>query len=750
MSLVADVIVPLAVAGAYSYLVPSDAKTVAQTGMRVLIPVGKKKIYTGVILRLYETDDPSPYKEIAGFPEEKPSVTAAQLKHWQWLSNYYLCTIGEVMKAALPAPLKPESETRILLNPNYEAETALPDRLLRILDHLTDGKPHTLDELSRITGVKTLLPAVNTLLETGAVTVEERVPDKKSKKTTGTVRYTDTHPVHSLTTAQNKALQEVEQCFQTHNVTLLFGVTSSGKTDIYSHLALDRLVAGKQVLYLVPEIALTTQLTERLRDIFGDRLCVYHSRLTEKERADIYYRVAGRHQQAEGPCIVLGVRSALFLPFRDLGLVIVDEEHEPSYKQQDPAPRYHARDAAIVLASFFGAKTLLGTATPAIETYHNALSGKYGLVRLTERYQGLSLPTIRIIDLQRQYHRKEMYGHFSDPLFLRMKEEVEAGKQVILFQNRRGYSPYTECRQCAYVPKCVNCDVSLTLHRRKASTSENNTAPQAWLVCHYCGYTTPLPQICPSCKTEHSLAEIGFGTEKIEEEIQQLLPEARVARLDLDTTRNKNSHQRIINDFAEHKVDVLIGTQMVTKGLHFNDVSLVGVMRADTMLNQPDFRATERTYHMLEQVAGRAGRAGSEGEVFIQTGSADLPVFRWVQNHDYEAMYESQLKERMSFRYPPFYRLISVMLRHHESSRLDTAARLLQDSLRHIFGKRCSNIITPSVSRVKNLHQKQILLKIEKEADIHKAKELLKSAITYIQSQPQCKGTFIHCDVDPM
>lgn len=751
MATVVDVIVPLAVQELYSYSMPGDSPVEPQCGMRVLVPLGRKKIYTGVIAGVRQQDttaDGFLLKEVTGFPENEALVTGEQLKLWQWMAEYYMCTQGEVMKAALPAPLKPESETRVLLNTEYEAHGRLPERLIRVLDCLTDGKPKTIGELTRIISVKTLLPTINTLLEEGAITVEEVVENKTaSQKAKAAVAPCNGGPLHTLTAAQQTALDDIHRSFCQNNVTLLFGVTSSGKTDIYTHLISEQLGQGRQVLYLVPEIALTTQLTERLRAVFGDKLCVYHSRLTENERTAIYRRI--RH--AGQPVLILGVRSALFLPFRSLGLVIVDEEHETSYKQQDPAPRYHARDTAIVLASFFGAKTLLGTATPAVETYNNALNGKYGLVRITERYKGLSLPAIRIIDLKAQYRRKEMYGHFSDPLFLRMREEIQAGKQVILFQNRRGYAPYAECRQCAYVPKCVNCDVSMTVHRPAKTADGRGT-----LVCHYCGYTIPVPEVCPACKTQGSLADVGFGTEKVEDELHNLLPDARVGRMDLDSTRNKNSHKRLISDFGSHNLDILVGTQMVTKGLHFDDVSLVGVLRADSMLNQPDFRATERTYHMLEQVAGRAGRTPRSGgsdngaEVYIQTSESGHPVFAWLQQHDYEALYEAQIQERRLFRYPPFYRLITVIIRHRETSRLDTAARVLQERLRAVFGMRCSNVVIPQVSRVQNMHQRTLLLKIEREAGVRKAKEMLAAEIRSMQQLPQCKGVAVHCDVDPV
>lgn len=740
-----EVIVPLAAPGPYTYLVPDDCPTNPQLGMRVLVPLGPRKIYTGVISSvlttppptLTEAGSPIAYKAISCFLEDFPMVTPAQLRFWQWLSEYYMCTLGEVMKAALPAALKLESETRVRLNPDFVAEGLLPSLQTRLLDILTDGKPHDIDELARLLDIRTALPSINVLMEMGAVYVEERVaiPKRRKKKGDFLVVEEEVGAPHVLNEAQTLALEQIHASFAKHPVTLLHGVTSSGKTEVYITLIQEALDCGQQVLFLVPEIALTTQLTARLRRVFGSRLGVYHSRLNDSERLTLYRDVL-LHR---GHDVIIGVRSSLFLPFQRLGLLIIDEEHDASYKQQDPAPRYHARSAGIVLASIFGAKTLLGTATPAVETYHNALSGKFGLVTLATRYRGLSLPDIHLIDLQRQYHRKEMYGHFSDPLLIRMKEELQRNKQVILFQNRRGYAGYVECRQCAYVPKCVNCDVSLTEHRFAGL-----------LVCHYCGYSIPMPTVCPACHQVGTLSDRGFGTEMIEEEVKQYLPEALPARMDLDTTRNKQSHQRLIDQFAQHKVNVLIGTQMVTKGLHFDDVSLVAVLRADAMLNQPDFRATERAFQMLEQVAGRAGRTGDTGQVFVQTSDPSHPVFGWLQSHDYEAFYQAQIKERELFHYPPFKRLIVLTLRHRDMGRLLAASETLHERLVAVFGTRISQVIIPSVQRIQNQYARQMVLKVEASAPFEKAKQMLLAEMHYVQSLPNCKGTVIQPDVDPM
>ncbi len=756
----------MAVAQTYTYSLPADCPVNPQIGLRVLVPLGAKRIYTGIIARIYAAKGSSAdreelaYKEIFCFLEDYPMVTPMQLKLWEWLSSYYMCSLGEVMRAGLPAALKPESETRIRLNKDFQAAGQLPRLQTNILDLLCDGKPKSIEEISRRLDVRTLLPSVNALLNLGAIFTEESVhiaKRKAAKRSIASAEQLNTPSLiakNALNPQQERALTEIRQSFETHNTTLLHGVTSSGKTEVYIHLIQEAIDKGQQVLYLVPEIALTTQLTERLRRVFGDRLDVYHSRLNDRERVDLYKDVLQRRDHIENTDeigdlyhkdVILGVRSALFLPFQQLGLVIVDEEHDASYKQQDPAPRYHARSAAIMLASFFGAKTLLGTATPAIETYYNALHGKFGLVKMMERYRGLSLPEINVIDLHEQYRKKEMDGHFSASLTHEMQEALGKGKQVILFQNRRGYSSYIECRQCAYIPKCVNCDVSLTEHKFSHT-----------LVCHYCGYTTRIPTVCPACQQPDTMADRGFGTEMIEEEVAQYIGSStlqspiRTARMDQDTTRNKNSHQKIIDDFAAHKVDVLIGTQMVTKGLHFDDVTLVAVLKADALLHQPDFRATERAYQMLEQVAGRAGRTEAGGKVVLQAMDPSHPIYTWLQNHDYEALYRDQIAEREAFHYPPFHRIICLTLRHREMSRLETASRTLHERLTAVFGFRCSGIIVPSIAKMQNQYARQLVLRIETSANFQKAKEMLAAEIAYVQSLQPCKGTAIIPDVEPM
>ena len=640
-------------------------------GTRVLVPLMSKQV-RGIVLR--EHTEPiseafaAKIKPILSVSESAPAVSAEQLALWQWMSSYYMCTLGEVMSAALPAGL----DTRLLNPPK------------RRRSHIT---PYT-----------------------GPI-----------------------EPMHQLSPAQTRCADEIERLWTSgKQIVLLHGVTSSGKTDLYIHLIQAQLEAGKNILYLVPEIALTTQLTSRLQHIFGDRLTVYHSRFTDAEREELY--LASARQE---PHVVIGARSAIFLPVPNIGLVIVDEEHEPSYKQAEPAPRYHARAAAIMLAQIHKAHVLLGTATPSMESYYLAQKGVYGLVTLTERFGGVELPDIRLIDLRQQYDRKEMCGHFSDPLIERIRQCLADNKQVILFQNRRGYAPQIQCAQCGQPPRCVQCDVPMTLHLRDKE-----------LRCHYCGYHTPVPSVCPQCGGEFKA--IGFGTERIEDEINSLFPEARVLRMDLDSTRNKNAYQDIINAFARHECDILIGTQMVTKGLHFDDVRLVAVLNTDPLFNQPDFRAYERAFQMLEQVAGRAGRKGTKGEVWIQTFDPKNAVLRMVQNHDYQTLYQHQIAEREMFRYPPFHRIIRVQLRDHNTARVQTCAMLLQSRLNRIFGSRISPVVIPAVERIQAYTLRELNLRIEQGANIAEAKRRLKEAIDYILSIPSNKNVKVIIDCDPL
>lgn len=671
-----DVLIPLAIADVYTYSVP-DSMPCPERGMRVLVPLGNKQVM-GIVYRhrTEPIEDSVRLRDIIEVPDVEPMVAELQFQLWDWIANYYMCTRGEVMAAALPAKaldkhyIFADSKRRRVRLPKYEANTE----------------------------------------------------------------------IHPLSSAQSAALQSIQEQFTGRNTVLLHGVTGSGKTEVYMHLIDEMLQAGKQVLYLVPEIALTTQLTDRLSRAFGSQLYVYHSRVTDAARMEIYRRCKtddNDNHNDNSAKLFVGARSAMFLPVTNLGLIIVDEEHESSYKQQDPAPRYHARSAALMLAHFAGAKVLLGSATPSIESYHNAIQGKYGLVSLTERYAGLSLPRITLIDLKRQYHRKEMYGHFADPLVDRIREELGKGKQIILFQNRRGYAPYIQCTNCGAVPKCKDCDVSMTMHLRTHQ-----------LTCHHCGYTVAQPARCPECGGE--LRVHGFGTERLEEEVATLFPEARVLRMDQDTTQKKAAYEDIIGAFSRHECDILIGTQMVSKGLDFDDVSLVAVLNADTMLNQPDFRSYERAYQMLEQVAGRAGRKGAQGEFIIQTMDPEHPVFDYVQRHAYTDMAEAQIAERETFKFPPFHRQITITLRHREEARVATAAATLQQRLNQVFPGRCTSVVTPTVARVQALYIRQLTLRIENGSNFALARKMTGEQIRYVQSLPACRNVTILPNVDPL
>ena len=664
-----DIILPLAIRDCYTYSVP-DGLSIPVPGTRVIVPLMKKEV-RGVVLREHtepiDEEWKSKIRPITSVIDSAPVVSREQLALWQWMSSYYMCSLGEVMAAALPGGLD-----KRLTNP--------PKRRKKALE-----------------------------VYTGPI-----------------------EPMHALSEAQQRAVEAIHQCYRQKAITLLHGVTSSGKTDIYIHLIQAQLQAGKNVLYLVPEIALTTQLTSRLQCVFGDRLIVYHSRFTDAEREQLY--IASAKQE---PHVVIGARSAIFLPVPNIGLIIVDEEHDPSYKQAEPAPRYHARAAAIVLAKEHKAHVLLGTATPSIESYYLAQKGVYGLVSLTERFGGVELPQITLVDLQRQYTRKEMYGHFSDPLVERIRQCLADNKQVILFQNRRGYAPQIQCTSCGQPPRCIQCDVPMTYHKR-----ENE------LRCHYCGYHTLVPSVCPQCGG--AMKTIGFGTERIEDEIQHLFPEARVLRMDLDTTRNKNAYQDIINAFARHECDILVGTQMVTKGLHFDDVRLVAVLNADPLFNQPDFRAYERAYQMLEQVAGRAGRKGTKGEVWIQTFDPSNAVLEMVKQHDYWALYNQQIAERSTFHYPPFHRLIIIQMKDHNGVRVHTYACQLQEYLNRIFGARVSGVAIPPIERVQAYTLRELVVRIEQGANIAEAKRRIREAIDYVSSISTNKNVKTIVDVDPM
>jgi len=814
-----DVIVPLPLAGKFTYLVPDDWDKTVRVGMRVMVPFGKKKMYTAII-SLIHTQKPLLYeaKEILCLLDSEPILRFPQMKFWEWVSTYYQAYLGDVYQAAIPAGLKLESETLVCINHDFEADKILTEKEQSILDALSEGKPMPVNELSKFTGIRDVMPALKILLEKGALEISEELTEKFRPRTDTFVRLTDearveenlrqffddlarakkqldllmmyidlskclvplhqkeltrkellekadastavlnglvdrgvletyikeigrldlsekvTKEIFSLNEFQKTALNEIETLFIEKPIVLLHGVTSSGKTEIYIHLIQKVLAEGKQVLYLVPEIALTTQLTSRLKRVFGKRLGVYHSKFSDAERVEIWNNVLNDKTYD----IIIGVRSSIFLPFRHLGLVIVDEEHESSYKQYDPSPRYHARNAAIVLASMHGAKTLLGSATPSIESYYNTQIGKYGLVELHKRHEEMEMPEIVVVDTKEAYHKKRMEGHFSDIMIEKIGKALTNKEQVILFQNRRGYAPYIECKGCAYVPKCKNCDVSLTVHKIF------NT-----LTCHYCGYSESIPTICPVCKTPN-LDTKGFGTEKIEDEIRQIFPTAKVSRMDLDTTRSKKSYEKIISDFEQHKVDILIGTQMVSKGLDFESVNLVGILNADNMLNFPDFRAHERAYQLMAQVSGRAGRKNKRGLVILQTSLPEHTIINQVIQNDYNAMYRIQSEERHLFKYPPFYRLIQITLRHKDVQVVKQASYTMSNMLRAVFGSRILGPIDPAVSRIQNLFIKQIILKIENEASPVKAKEILQNISDQILSDSRFKSLRIVLDVDPI
>lgn len=815
-----DVIVPLPIAGQYTYSLPEEMAGRVCLGCRVVVPFGRKKFYTGLVTRVHE-EAPEAYdtKDVSELLDERPVLLERQYKFWQWLSDYYLCTLGDVYKAALPSGMKLESETLVVYNPDFEAETSLTEREQRVLDLLSRDTEQCITQLEKNCGTRQLLPVIQSLLEKGAICVKEELKRSYKPKMETRVRLKEpmrseealrqqfdllarapkqlavlmkylelaawssaaTLPkevtrkqllaasgasaavlnglvekqvfevyheeigrlaggclplqeMHTLSDAQERAYRQILTTFHRKNVCLLHGVTASGKTEIYIHLIQQVLSVGKQVLYLLPEIALTTQITERLKRVFGDRLGIYHSKFPDAERVEIW-----RKQLSENDYdVILGVRSSVFLPFRRLGLVIVDEEHEQTYKQQDPAPRYHARNSAIVLASLFGAKTLLGTATPSIETYYNALQGKYGLVELTERHRQVCLPSIEVTDIKELARKKRMTGPFSPILLQRMREALERKEQIILFQNRRGFAPMIECRTCGWVPRCKNCDVSLTYHK---GLNE--------LTCHYCGYTYQVPRSCPACGGVE-LMDRGFGTEKVEDDVKRIFPEARVARMDLDTTRTRIAYENIIADFEAGKTDVLIGTQMVSKGLDFERVSVVGILNADSLLNYPDFRSYERAFQLMAQVAGRAGRKSRQGLVILQTKSPELPLIHQVVTNDYRQMYEEQLEERRQFRYPPFERLIYVYLKHRKEEVVEQAAAVLATWLRSGLGDRVLGPDKPPVGRIQRLFIKKIMVKVAQGTSMPKVRTYLLQLQRALVEDERFRSTVVYYDVDPM
>ena len=749
----ADVILPLPLPGLFTYAVPEGLSI--GIGVRVLVPFGRSKTYLGIVAKVHDVK-PQGYqvKPIAQVMDAEPAVTERQLELWQWIADYYISPIGEVYKAALPSGLKaedgykPKTETYIRLTPTYTNAPALhvalnvlaraPRQLeaftayleLSGWDQVEDGV-----EPSEITREE-LMNASHASAET-LKQLEKRQILETYEVEVGRLNHGgDYHPdyIKPLSESQQAAYNAILMSMMKKNVTLLHGVTSSGKTEIYIHLIQRALERKEQVLYLLPEIALTVQMMQRLQRVFGNRLGIYHSKYSDAERVEIWQK-----QLSKNPYdVILGARSAVLLPFQRLGLIIVDEEHETSYKQQDPAPRYHARSAAIMLGQMFGAKTLLGTATPSLESYHNAKTGKYGLVELKERYQGIELPEIQVVDVADLQHRKLMAGPFSPLLLTRVREALERGEQAILFQNRRGFAPMIECRQCGWVPRCQHCDVSLTLHRQMNQ-----------LTCHYCGAVYQVPTECPCCGST-DLRTKGYGTEKVEEQVREVYPEARVARMDLDTTRTRNAYERIITDFSAGRTNILIGTQMISKGLDFDKVSVVGILNADTMLNYPDFRAYEHAFMMMSQVSGRAGRKGKRGLVILQTKNKDLPVIQQVVHNDYTALYKELIAERQAFRYPPYYRLVYVFLKHNHDEVVNRASLAMGTCLRQWFGERVLGPDKPAIAKVKSQNIRKLMLKLELGIDMKKVREYLLLAQSQMLADKRYSSLQIYFDVDPL
>lgn len=814
-----DVIVPLSIASQFTYSLPPELEGSVQVGCRVVVSFGVKKFYTAIVTKIHTTE-PIGFetKSIEEVLDEDPVLLPGQFRFWEWISSYYLCTPGDVYKAALPSGMKPESETTVVYNEDFEASESLGKNEQKLLDLLSADREQCVNRLQKASGLKNILPVVKRLLDKEAIFVKEDLKRHYKPRTEAQVRlvrremdeagmqqifkelsrakkqlavlmkYVElsgwagrntflkevtrkelleksgattailhglvdkgifevyfqeigrldctealTQPLNPLNEAQQRAYDAILRSFQEKNVCLLHGVTAGGKTEIYIHLIQQTINAGKQVLYLLPEIALTTQITERLKRVFGGRLGVYHSKFPDAERVEIWQRQLGEKEYD----VILGVRSSVFLPFKRLGLVIVDEEHENTYKQQDPAPRYHARSSAIMLASMYGAKVLLGTATPGVESYFNATTGKYGLVELTERYKSIRLPRIELADIKELAHQKRMKGPFSPMLVSEIRKALDNKEQVILFQNRRGFAPMMECHTCGWVPKCKNCDVSLTYHKGLNQ-----------LTCHYCGYTEPLHRSCPACGGTE-LNHRGFGTERIEDDIKRIFPEARIARMDLDTTRTRTAYERIIADFEQGKTDILVGTQMVSKGLDFEHVSVVGILNADIMLNYPDFRSYERAFQLMGQVAGRAGRKNRQGLVILQTKSPELPVIRQVMANDYEQLYYDQLAERQLFRYPPYYRLIYVYLKHRREEVLDLAADFMAEHLRSGLGERVLGPDKPPVARIQTLYIKKMIVKVEQTASMAKVRDYLLSVRQAVLEDERFRTLTVYYDVDP-
>lgn len=815
----AEVILPLAVQGTFTYLVPEEMQCDISRGSRVYVPFGPRKLYTGIVADLHTNTPKFKVKPIASLLDGTSILRHPQLKFWQWIADYYLCTLGEVYRAAVPTGLKVESETNLSLNKAIDleeigqtltpAETELLNEVI-VADHVR------MSDLDRERSHATTARYVSRMLQKGIIVADEKATSSYKAKTIAIVSACNDVKNHewlhqafdAVTTAtkqerllisfleliknqavpevtreelltkakvspgilkaicdkgilkvekrkinrfdakpgnkpvelpplsplQREALRQIDEQWREKNVVLLRGITGSGKTEIYCHAILSALEAGHQVLYLVPEISLTTQLTDRLRKVFGNRLLVYHSKFSDSERVDIWRKLLHSHE----PMVILGVRSSVFLPFAKIGLVVVDEEHEASYKQYDPAPRYNARDAAIMLAHLHGAKTLLGSATPAIDTYYKAQTGKFGLVELLERYQGAQLPDVTVVDMLDSRKRRLTDGLLANPVAENLRHTIKRGRQAIMFQNRRGFAPLIQCTQCGWQPKCQYCDVSMVYHKSIDVMS-----------CHYCGYQMHLPRFCPACG-QNSVRIGGYGTERIAEHLHSHFPEARVSRMDLDTTRNKDAYQEIIEDFAGHNTDILIGTQMVSKGLDFANVSMVGVVNADSLLHFPDFRANERAFNMLVQVAGRAGRRNEQGQVFIQTSDAANPLLKFISSQDYSGYYEYELEQRRRFGYPPFTKIIMLYVKHREEAEAARLATRYAGELQKVFGTRVLGPAKPSVARISNYYIQTIMLKIEAVASMIKVKKLLFEIYSRMAADRSFRNAQVYYDVDPV
>ena len=813
-TLFVEVILPLAISKTYTYRVPFEMNMLVQVGKRVVVQFGKSKIYTAIIFKISEIP-PSLYeaKYIIDVLDEEPIVNHFQLALWKWISEYYLCFLGEVMQAALPAALKLASETRITLNHSADFDKALlSDKEFLILDALELHSELRVSDVSKLLGQKTVFPLLRSLFEKNIIVISEEITEKfKPRKksfillnpiykdsanrkilfdvlerapkqlelllayfklekyqaeiskadlieTSGSsaavlktlldkeifaqedkivsrlsVEEIETFLKFELNVAQENALKQVQSEFLEKDVVLLHGETSSGKTQIYIRLIEQMLLQKKQTLYLLPEIALTTQVIERLREYFGNKVGIYHSKFNDSERAEVWQKVLKGEYK-----MILGARSSIFLPFQNLGLIIVDEEHESSYKQYDPAPRYHARDTAIYLAHLYEAKIVLGSATPSLESFYNSKIKKYGFVTLRGRFGGVKSPQIEVVSIAEETKRKSMQSHFTSVLMKEITQALARKEQVILFQNRRGYTPVLLCTTCGYTPKCINCDVSLTFHKSSAK-----------LHCHYCGYKQEVLNACPACGSV-KIEQKGFGTEKIEDELQLLFENARIARMDLDSTRSRNSFQVLLNDFEEGRIDILVGTQMVAKGLDFGNVTTIGIISADSMLNYPDFRAFEKSFQMLSQVSGRAGRRAKQGKVIIQAYDTSHRVISQVVRNDYEEMFDTEILERRNFHYPPLYRLIQLDVKHKDLSKLVAIAASLARILRSQFADRILGPEAPLIGRIRNYYIQTILIKIEKEGvSVQKIKDALSEILTTFDADPANKGVYIQTDVDP-